>query len=187
MQLSRELGVNPKTVAKRRKRATVEDMTIRPTKPRLAELVFSFLSPPRPLKRIGQTKAYTPVFGGSLQDIGKALRGINALACHAEGKAHRPVDQRGRRDQLGLEPRFSLARQRRPHRPLPGKDLAQDQFAIAMDPVRLPFCHPLIEGLQRLAVRFLALSQDIGRGQAGELAFVKRLMDDLVVQVPVVR
>lgn len=33
-QLSRELGVNPKTVAKWRKRATVEDMKTGPTEPR---------------------------------------------------------------------------------------------------------------------------------------------------------
>ncbi|MEZ5762492.1 MAG: IS481 family transposase, partial [Paracoccaceae bacterium] len=33
-QLSRELGINPKTVAKWRKRATVEDMKTGPTEPR---------------------------------------------------------------------------------------------------------------------------------------------------------
>jgi transposase-like protein len=33
-QLSQELGINPKTVAKCRKHATVEDMKSRPTEPR---------------------------------------------------------------------------------------------------------------------------------------------------------
>ncbi|MEF9606154.1 hypothetical protein O4J55_29050, partial [Paracoccus sp. PXZ] len=33
-QLSRELGINPKTVAKWRKRATVEDLKTGPTEPR---------------------------------------------------------------------------------------------------------------------------------------------------------
>src|SRR5690606_21644636 len=36
-QLSRELGINPKTVAKWRKRATVEDLKTGPTEPRSRE------------------------------------------------------------------------------------------------------------------------------------------------------
>lgn len=37
-QLSRELGVHPNTIAKWRKRATVEDMKTRPTEPRSSVL-----------------------------------------------------------------------------------------------------------------------------------------------------